>query len=91
MGIIKLKEKILTPISMKKYPAKSKRDGPGHQPRFQDKKPLFIAILNGSFMFASDLFKHLQLKPRSVLSNLHLTGACVPAAMLLQPLAWTRT
>lgn len=24
------------------------------------KKPLFIAILNGSFMFASDLFKHLD-------------------------------
>ena len=25
------------------------------------KKPLFIAILNGSFMFASDLFKHLTV------------------------------
>ncbi len=28
---------------------------------YKDKKPLFIAILNGSFMFASDLFKHLQI------------------------------
>jgi hypoxanthine phosphoribosyltransferase len=28
---------------------------------YAGKKPLFIAILNGSFMFASDLFKELQL------------------------------
>jgi hypoxanthine phosphoribosyltransferase len=26
---------------------------------YEGKRPLFIAILNGSFMFASDLFKHL--------------------------------
>lgn len=28
---------------------------------YADKKPLFIAILNGSFMFASDLFKALTI------------------------------
>src|SRR5437763_3495497 len=28
---------------------------------YQDKNPLFIAILNGSFMFAADLFKHLSI------------------------------
>ncbi len=28
---------------------------------YQDKHPLFIAILNGSFMFASDLFKALNI------------------------------
>ena len=28
---------------------------------FAGKHPLFIAILNGSFMFAADLFKHLDL------------------------------
>ena len=28
---------------------------------FKGKRPLFIAILNGSFMFASDLFKQLAL------------------------------
>lgn len=27
---------------------------------YASQKPLFIAILNGSFMFASDLFKHLD-------------------------------
>ena len=28
---------------------------------YQGKKPLFIAILNGSFMFAADLFKHITI------------------------------
>lgn len=29
---------------------------------YKDKRPLFIAILNGSFMFASDLFKKLNIE-----------------------------
>ena len=29
---------------------------------FKDQRPLFIAILNGSFMFASDLFKELSIE-----------------------------
>lgn len=29
---------------------------------YQGRRPLFIAILNGSFMFASDLFKHLEIE-----------------------------
>ena len=28
---------------------------------YEDKQPLFIAILNGSFMFASDLFKEITI------------------------------
>ena len=28
---------------------------------YKDKRPLFIAILNGSFMFAADLFKYLAI------------------------------
>lgn len=28
---------------------------------YEDKRPLFIAILNGAFMFASDLFKELTI------------------------------
>lgn len=28
---------------------------------YQDKKPLFLAILNGSFMFAADLFKQISV------------------------------
>jgi hypoxanthine phosphoribosyltransferase len=29
---------------------------------YKDKRPLFIAILNGSFIFASDLFKELHIE-----------------------------
>lgn len=29
---------------------------------YAGKKPLFIAILNGSFMFAADIFKYLQIE-----------------------------
>jgi hypoxanthine phosphoribosyltransferase len=29
---------------------------------YKDRHPLFIAILNGSFMFAADLFKHLDIQ-----------------------------
>ena len=29
---------------------------------YKEKRPLFIAILNGSFMFASDLFKYLTIE-----------------------------
>jgi hypoxanthine phosphoribosyltransferase len=29
---------------------------------YQSKQPLFIAILNGSFMFAADLFKNIQIE-----------------------------
>ncbi|HZH66389.1 MAG TPA: hypoxanthine phosphoribosyltransferase [Flavisolibacter sp.] len=29
---------------------------------YKGKRPLFIAILNGSFMFAADLFKHLTIE-----------------------------
>jgi hypoxanthine phosphoribosyltransferase len=29
---------------------------------YSGKRPLFIAILNGSFMFAADLFKHLSIE-----------------------------
>lgn len=29
---------------------------------FSGRRPLFIAILNGSFMFAADLFKHLTIE-----------------------------
>jgi len=28
---------------------------------FSGKKPLFVAVLNGAFMFASDLFKHITI------------------------------
>lgn len=41
-------------LEIKRLAAELERDYAG-------KKPLFIAILNGSFMFASDLFKELKM------------------------------
>ncbi|MEO6488881.1 MAG: phosphoribosyltransferase family protein, partial [Ferruginibacter sp.] len=38
-----------------------KRLGAGINHDYKGKRPLFIAILNGSFMFASDLFKELTI------------------------------
>lgn len=29
---------------------------------YENKKPLFIAILNGAFIFAADLFKHIEVE-----------------------------
>lgn len=29
---------------------------------YRDEKPLFIAILNGSFLFAADMFRHINLE-----------------------------
>ena len=34
---------------------------------YDGKKPLFIAILNGSFIFAADLLKQSPMKQKSVL------------------------
>ncbi|MEI9908631.1 MAG: phosphoribosyltransferase family protein [Bacteroidota bacterium] len=42
---------------------------------YEGKRPLFIAILNGSFMFASDLFKQLNIEANFVLLNWLLTKA----------------
>ena len=47
---------------------------------YRDLKPLFIAVLNGSFIFAADLFRHLKKRQKYRLSNsrpiriLHLQG-----------------
>src|SRR5690348_4872597 len=37
---------------------------------YKHAKPLFIAILNGSFMFAADLFKYLNIDAKICLINL---------------------
>jgi hypoxanthine phosphoribosyltransferase len=63
MSIIKVNDKNFVPFlseaiileKIKELAAELKKD-------YADKKPLFIAILNGSFMFASDLFKELSIE-----------------------------
>jgi len=36
---------------------------------YEGKRPLFIGVLNGSFMFAADLLNKLALKQKFVLSS----------------------
>jgi hypoxanthine phosphoribosyltransferase len=62
MHLIKVRDKYFTPYlteeniigKVKEIAAKINKD-------YSAKKPLFIAILNGAFMFAADLFKHLTI------------------------------
>ncbi len=62
MSIIKVNDKNFVPFlseaiileKIKELAAELNKD-------YAEKKPLFIAILNGSFMFASDLFKELNI------------------------------
>lgn len=64
MSLIQVKDKSFVPYltaaqiheQVKRLAGELNRDYAG-------KKPLFIAILNGSFMFASDLFKELDCEP----------------------------
>ena len=48
---------------------------------YNGRNPLFIAILNGSFVFASDLFAALLLKLKYPLSNWPPTWVPVPQVM----------
>ena len=63
MSTIKIKDKQFVPFiseiaieeKIKELAAQLKTD-------YEGKRPLLIAILNGSFMFASDLFKELKFE-----------------------------
>ncbi len=63
MPVIKVHDKQFTPYlteaditrQIKSIAEKINKD-------YEGKRPLFIAILNGSFMFASDLFKYLTIE-----------------------------
>ena len=48
-------------LSEKEIQARVKEIAAAVDKDYEGKKPLFIAILNGSFMFASDLFKQLHI------------------------------
>jgi hypoxanthine phosphoribosyltransferase len=64
MSLIQVKDKKFVPyltaaeidVQVKRLALEINRDYAG-------KRPLFVAILNGSFMFASDLFKELNCEP----------------------------
>jgi len=58
MQTVSVNDKIFTPyISAVEIQQANERLSKALTLDYADKKPLFIAILNGSFMFASDLFK----------------------------------
>lgn len=62
MATIKLHEKTFdTYLSEQQIQEKVKDIADQINKDYKDKRPLFIAILNGSFMFAADLFKYLTI------------------------------
>ena len=63
MGIIKVHDKSFeTYLSEETIQARIRELAAAINRDYAGKRPLFIAILNGSFMFASDLFKHLSIE-----------------------------
>lgn len=62
MATIKLHDKVFdTYLSEQEIQEKVKGIADQINKDYKDKRPLFIAILNGSFMFAADLFKYLTI------------------------------
>lgn len=63
MELIKVHDKHFKPyISADKINEEVKRVASEINKDYTGKKPLFIAILNGSFMFAADLFKEINIE-----------------------------
>jgi hypoxanthine phosphoribosyltransferase len=63
MYTIQLNDKKFTPyLTVAQIDEQIKRLGVEISKDYEGKRPLFIAILNGSFMFASDLFKELSIE-----------------------------
>lgn len=64
MSSIQVKDKSFVPyLTAAQIDEQIKRLGKAINEDYAGKNPLFIAILNGSFMFASDLFKELDCEP----------------------------
>lgn len=62
MGIITVKDKqFKTFITYAEIEMRIGELGKRINEDYEDKVPLFLAILNGSFMFAADLFKHIEI------------------------------
>jgi hypoxanthine phosphoribosyltransferase len=64
MSLIQVKDKKFVPyLTATEIATQVKRLAGEINNDYAGKKPLIIAILNGSFMFASDLFKELECEP----------------------------
>lgn len=63
MSVIQVNDKKFVPyLTAAQIDEQIKRLGVEISRDYEGKRPLFIAILNGSFMFASDLFKELTIE-----------------------------
>lgn len=63
MPVIKVHDKEFTPyLSANEIEEQVKRVASEINRDYEGKKPLFIAILNGAFIFAADLFKHITIE-----------------------------
>jgi len=63
MSVIKVHDKVFeTYLSEETIREKIKEIGAALNADYEGKRPLFIAILNGAFMFAADLFKQLEIE-----------------------------
>jgi hypoxanthine phosphoribosyltransferase len=63
MGLLRVHDKQFKPyISAEQINEQIKRVATEINNDYKDKRPLFIAILNGAFMFASDLFKEISIE-----------------------------
>lgn len=63
MSVIRVHDKNFEPYLTAEEIAQTIKRLAGELDRdYADKRPLFIAVLNGAFMFASDLFKHLTIE-----------------------------
>ena len=63
MDVLQVHDKKFKPfISAQQINEQIKRVAHEINSEYKNKRPLFIAILNGSFMFASDLFKELTIE-----------------------------
>lgn len=63
MGLITVNDKQFKPyLSVQQIDEQVKRVAKEINNDYKDKRPLFIGILNGSFMFASDLFKEVSIE-----------------------------
>jgi len=62
MNLIRVHDREFEPyLSEEEIQQRIKEIGDTLTRAYAGKKPLFIAILNGAFMFASDLFRHLHI------------------------------
>ena len=63
MSIIKVHDKEFTPyLTSREIADQVSRIASEINTDYKDKKPLFIAILNGAFIFAADLFKQIDIE-----------------------------